>query len=259
MEYLVKMNEKLLKVFPRSFPKIKMEQTLLLVTILISLVTLLIHNHIYQLDVSRENIMKSKTDLIREKTIEMNNKLDSLELNCPENPACPVCPSCPECPSCNCPEEKEKVCPDCNCPTCPTAPVVQKDTGATVTGATVTGASGAKPFRETDGVDSLENSNNLFSNFYSLFSKDKEGDVPIVNSINSNKNTNNNSNKNTNNNSNKNTNNNSNKNTNNNSNKNTNNSNKNTNNNSINSNSNILGGEMDGFEKVPGYAIVPER
>jgi hypothetical protein len=233
MEYLVKMNEKLLKVFPRSFPKIKMEQTLILVTILISLVTLLIHNHIYQLDVSRGNIMKSKTDLIREKTIEMNNKLDSLELNCPENPACPVCPSCPECPSCNCPEEKEKVCPDCNCPTCPTAPVVQKDTDATVqkdTGATVqkdtgNGASGAKPFRETDGVDSLENSNNLFSNFYSLFSKDEEGDVPIVNTNNSNKNTNNNSNKNTNN----------------------------------SNNRNILEGEMDGFEKVPGYAIVPER
>ena len=256
MEYLVKMNEKLLKVLPRSFPKIKMEQTLILVTILISLVTLLIHNHIYQLDVSRGNIMKSKTDLIREKTIEMNNKLDSLELNCPENPACPVCPSCPECPACNCPEEKEKVCPDCNCPTCPTVPVVQKDTGATVqkdTGTTVptvqkdtgNGASGAKPFRETDGVDSLENSNNLFSNFYSLFSKDEEGDVPIVNTNNSNKNTNNNSNKNTNNNSNKNTNNNSNKNTN--------------NSNNSNKNSNILEGEMDGFEKVPGYAIVPER
>ena len=222
MEYLVKMNEKLLKVFPRSFPKIKMEQRLIVVTILISLVTLVIHHHIYQLEESRGDIMKSKTDLIREKTIEMNDKLDSLELNCPENPACPVCPSCPVCPACNCPEEKEKVCPDCNCPTCPTGPVVQKGTGPvvpTVQKGTGTGASGAKPFRETDGVDSLENSNNLFSNFYSLFSKDEEGDVPIVNTNKNSNNSNHNSNK----------------------------------------NSNILEGEMDGFEKVPGYAIVPER
>jgi hypothetical protein len=231
MEYLVKMNEKLLKVFPRSFPKIKMEQTLIVVTILISLVTLVIHHHIYQLEESRGDIIKSKTDLIREKTIEMNDKLDSLELNCPENPACPVCPSCPVCPACNCPEEKEKVCPDCNCPTCPTGPVVpvvQKDTGPvvpTVQKGTGTGASGAKPFRETDGVDSIENSNNLFSNFYSLFNKGEEGDVPIVN-------TNKNSNKNSN------------------TSKNSNNSNK---------NSNILEGEMGGFENVPGYAIIPER
>ena len=245
MEYLVKMNEKLLKVFPRSFPKIKMEQTLIVVTILISLVTLVIHHHIYQLEESRGDIIKSKTDLIREKTIEMNDKLDSLELNCPENPACPVCPSCPVCPACNCPEEKEKVCPDCNCPTCPTGPVVpvvQKDTGPvvpTVQKGTGTGASGAKPFRETDGVDSIENSNNLFSNFYSLFNKGEEGDVPIVNT-NKNSNKNSNTSKNSNN-----------------SNKNSNNSNKNSNN--SNKNSNILEGEMGGFENVPGYAIIPER
>ena len=60
MEYLVKMNEKLLKVFTKK----KIEYSLLISTILLSLLSLVIHYHIYQMDVSREKKLKSKTDLI---------------------------------------------------------------------------------------------------------------------------------------------------------------------------------------------------
>ena len=69
MKYLVKMNDKLLKAFSSFFPKKKFEQSLLISTILLSLLSLVIHYHIHQMDVSREERLKSKTDLIREKTI----------------------------------------------------------------------------------------------------------------------------------------------------------------------------------------------
>jgi hypothetical protein len=91
-------------------------------------------------------------------------------LNCPEIPACtcPVCPTCifPEetkCPDCNCPQPEK--CPQCKAevPDVPKVPDVKE-----------------KPYRETEEVDTLESSNNLFSNFYAFFSKDADGDLPVI-------------------------------------------------------------------------------
>ena len=216
MEYLVKMNEKLFKIVREILPKKRNEQFLLISTLIVLMLSLGIHYHNIIIIERGENQMKNKTDLITEKTISMDDKIDSLELNCPEIPSC-NCPACPACPSCNCPEVAEK-----KCPTCPTFKQNNKEEREEEgeKEEEKEDVKDATPLSETDGVDSMEKSNNIFSNFYSIFNNDdEEGDSIIQNNSNSN-----NSNS----------------------------------SNSSNSNSNKPG-EIDGFEKVPGYAIISER
>ena len=197
MNYLDNVNKKILSYFNNLFPKKKFEQSLLISTILLLLLSLVIHYHIYQMDRTRERLLKNKTDNISDKTYEISDKtyeiidkLDALEINCP---------ACPEnkCPECKCPEQKEQKCPDCNCPPAPKCPRPRdiakenanknankntnanknKNTNANKNTHVNKNTNATKDKKEN--LDSIESSNNLFSDFYSVFVP-TNSDEPII-------------------------------------------------------------------------------
>ena len=110
------------KNFDFKFSKKKINDSLILTIILLLMLSMVMHYFIHKNNLSRERILKDVTDTIREKLFEVNDKIDNLDLSCPECPSCPKCPeqaacNCPqqkECPSCTCPEQKD--CPSCSCP-----------------------------------------------------------------------------------------------------------------------------------------------
>ena len=57
--------------------------------------------------------MSNNTDTLGQ---DLKNKLNSLDLNCPECPENPACPACPKCPDLKC---DDGICP--KCPECPTS------------------------------------------------------------------------------------------------------------------------------------------
>ena len=240
MQNLVKMNERLFKMmndFIKQLGKtrpmiisylktISFEKYVAYIAVIFALAPFIIDYYGYKRDSYIAKKQERQNESIREKTFEITDKLNSLELKCPETPACncPQCPTCPVCPACNCSEEKK--CPEEKAVTLPKVQIDTVDKG------------NGKQFLET-GVDSLENSNNMFSNFYSFFNNEGGGDPSIIN-VTANKATNANKESNANTASSANT---------------ASNANKAT----KATKANTIGGELDGFEKVPGYAVIPER
>ena len=151
---------------------IKVNQTILFGILGFLFLSVIVHYLIHNLDNQKTTELQVKALEINENTRQINNKLDGLDMSCPECPEqkdCPTC-SCPEpkeCPSCNCPSQNE--CPACNCPTvtCPdlNCPVVER----------VRGRKEKKeklgPKVDENGPHRMDESNSFFSNF-SLWESD---------------------------------------------------------------------------------------
>jgi hypothetical protein len=185
MKSISKISKKLVKKINVNFSKV--DTSFLIISLILFSLSILIHYNIYNLNKSRDTILKNKSDIITDKTIEIETntitlnekandiklKLDTME-KCPDPPACPQSPpcNCPTCPACNCPD---KQCPEC--PTCPTCPTNNPNKNAT----------------NNPNKNATDNPNkNAINN--AIINPNNANNNAIINPNNSNNNTNNNAN-----------------------------------------------------------------